>query len=184
MQLPALRRGHPPAHVMTAPQRAPVAAAPQSGGSDWMLWFVLAAFLLLAVAAKSSAGTAHGSEPPSSGKVNGVVTTAKSMVGTSHEIGIEGRKPLDGVTLTRRSFRAAGVTLPKTAAGQVRAGKPVEGLGAAKRGDLMAWEVGKGFQLGVYLGKGKVVTVKAGGKVREATTVDLGAPDVIRRVVV
>lgn len=123
-----------------------------------------------------------GGDPHRSGKAEAVIATARTMQGTSAEIGVTGRTFITGAELTRRCYKAAGISLPASIDGQARYGRPVNGLANAKRGDLLVWS--DPSRVAIYLGKGRMIQAPGGGKpVREVDATKYGKPTAVRRLV-
>jgi cell wall-associated NlpC family hydrolase len=131
----------------------------------------------------------------SSARAERVVGTAADWRGVRYVFGGDSRTGIDCSALTRRAFRAAGVSLPRVSADQVKRGTAVHGLERARRGDLLGWD-NSGRNVGadhvaLYAGRdshGRHVIIEAprtGIPVRKITLARAGhgTPDYIRRLV-
>jgi cell wall-associated NlpC family hydrolase len=93
--------------------------------------------------------------------VQAAITFALAQVGKPYQWGAQGPDAYDCSGLTRRSYAAAGIALPRTSAEQARAGRPVR-LADLMPGDLVFWaytptDVRTVHHVALYLGGGLVV---------------------------
>jgi probable lipoprotein NlpC len=94
------------------------------------------ALLLLSACATQRKARVHDT------KVDKVVATARSYIGTPYKYGGTSRAGLDCSGLLLNSFRAISVELPRTSDGQSKIGKEVK-LRQVEAGDLVFFATGK-----------------------------------------
>ena len=68
-----------------------------------------------------------------------VVTTAKSYIGTPYQYGGSSRKGIDCSGLIHNSYKAAGISIPRTAKQQAKYGKS-QGWGDVREGDVVTFK--------------------------------------------
>ncbi len=110
-----------------------------------------------------------------------VVADATRYIGVPYQWG--GTDPstgLDCSALVQRVYGDLGVSLPRVAADQARAGAPVASLADAQPGDLVTFGA-PAEHIGIYIGDGKMIDAPhTGASVRVD---DVGQPTSIRRVI-
>ncbi|MFF4303035.1 NlpC/P60 family protein [Streptomyces sp. NPDC001601] len=145
------------------PAQVPTAAAPAPGG-----YADAGAFLLPGVAA----------EP---GKAMKALAFAREQIGRPCVWGATGPGAYDASSLTQAAWRAAGVTLPRTAAEQTLAGTPIT-LAAVEPGDLVFF-FDDDSHVGIYAGGGTMVHAPSpGALIREESIYNAGE-SAIHRVI-
>jgi len=97
---------------------------------------------------------------------NRVITTARQQLGTEYKYG--GKSPLEGFDcsgLVYYSFQQAGVTLPRTAYGQLKRSRPVSKKHLAP-GDLIFFRIYRSriSHVGIYLGNNRFIHAPSTGK--------------------
>jgi hypothetical protein len=111
-----------------------------------------------------------------------VVTAAKKYLGVPYVFG--GTNPATGLDcsgLVQRAYKDLGISLPRVAADQARAGKPVDGLANAKPGDLLAFNRPVDH-IAIYIGDGKMIAApQPGENVKIQKVYD--TPSAIRRII-
>lgn len=120
----------------------------------------------------SSSGGASSSGGSSSGSVgvsgNAIIDDARAQLGVRYVWGAS--KPgvgFDCSGLTQHVYKKNGITIPRTASAQVRAGTIIS-ESEARPGDLVAFTAGNYGHIGVYLGNGRIVDAGSSkGKVVE-----------------
>lgn len=93
-----------------------------------------------------------------------IVFTALQMVGVPYRYG--GESPEEGFDcsgLVQYAYRSAGVSLPRTSRGQLKASRPVA-LADAVAGDLLFFRSKNLSHVGIYLGEGRFVHAPATGR--------------------
>ncbi|MGY5011297.1 C40 family peptidase [Streptomyces sp. 900105755] len=145
------------------PAPVPAAAAPVPGG-----YAEAGAFLQPGVAA----------EP---GKAMKALAFAREQIGRPCVWGATGPGAYDASSLTQAAWRAAGVTLPRTAAEQTLAGTPIT-LAAVEPGDLVFF-FDDDSHVGIYAGGGTMVHAPSpGALIREESIYNAGE-SAIHRVI-
>lgn len=97
-------------------------------------------------------------EGRSSRKSNVVVDRAKHALGTPYRFGGEAPGGFDCSGLVRWAYKAAGVSLPRTAAEQSTVGMRVSGADRLKPGDILTFRRGGGgYHSGIYIGDNKFI---------------------------
>jgi len=132
--------------------------------------------------------TATGTGPvPSTATAAGVtgddvVTDAKKYLGVPYVFGsTDPSRGLDCSALVQRVYRDLGVQLPRLAAQQATAGTPVDGLAAARPGDILAFD-SPVDHVAIYLGNNRMIAApKPGDHVKIENVYE--RPSHIRRVV-
>ncbi|QXG75046.1 transglycosylase SLT domain-containing protein [Modestobacter sp. L9-4] len=128
-----------------------------------------------ATAATGSAATGTGAE---------VVGAATKYLGVPYKWGGTDASGLDCSGLTQRVYADLGVDLPRTAAQQATAGRPVASLAEARPGDLVFFDNSSSRSgidhVGIYVGGGKMIAAPQEGEVVKVQ--DVGSPTLIRRV--
>ena len=139
----------------------------------------------LAGAAQSMAGpstTTFGTmATPAGPSGNDVVADATRYLGVPYQWG--GTDPstgLDCSALVQRVYGDLGVSLPRVAADQARAGAPVASLADAQPGDLVTFG-SPAEHIGIYIGDGKMIDAPHTGAAVRVD--DVGHPTSIRRVI-
>ncbi|MEU0003120.1 C40 family peptidase [Streptomyces sp. NPDC006314] len=124
----------------------------------------------------------HGS--PGSGqatKAEKAIAFARAQIGKPYVSGASGPGSYDCSGLTQAAWKAAGVTLPRTAQDQAATGTPVP-LSDARAGDLVFFH-DDSSHVGLCTGNGMMIHApEPGGYVREES-VDRGGESIIRSVV-
>jgi hypothetical protein len=152
-------------------------AAPASSG-DWAG----------AAAASGLLGsdTSTGSGAAGSGTGAAVVADAQKYLGVPYRWG--GTDPSSGLDcsgLTQRVYADMGIAIPRTAAQQASAGRPVASLADAQPGDLVFFDYSSSRagvdHVGIYVGNGKMIAAPQEGET--VTVQDVGKPMLIRRLV-
>jgi len=118
--------------------------------------------------------------PPPAVTGDAVVAHAARYIGVPYQWG--GTDPstgLDCSALVQRVYAELGVTLPRVAADQARAGAPVASLADARPGDLVAFG-SPADHIGIYIGDGKMIDAPHTGSTVRVD--DVGQPTAIRRV--
>jgi soluble lytic murein transglycosylase-like protein len=156
---------------MFAPQ------APSSTSGDW--------------ASAAAASGLLGSDPASgsdgaSGTGAAVVADATKYLGVPYLWGgTDPSKGLDCSGLTQRVYADMGISLPRTAAQQASAGRPVASLADAQPGDLVFFDYSSSRagvdHVGIYIGNGQMIAAPQEGESVKVQSV--GKPTLIRRVV-
>ena len=109
-----------------------------------------------------------------------LLATAKSYLGTPYKWG--GTDPATGLDcsgLIQTAAKQLGITLPRTAAQQAKAGTEVKSLAEAKPGDLVVLE--NGHHIGIYVGNGQMLHAPKAGDVVKVSKV-WETPMTIRRL--
>ena len=114
-----------------------------------------------------------------------VVGAATKYLGVAYKWG--GTDPASGLDcsgLTQRVYADLGIDLPRTAAQQATAGRPVASLAEARPGDLVFFDNSSARggidHVGIYAGGGKMIAAPQEGEVVKVQ--DVGTPTLIRRV--
>jgi cell wall-associated NlpC family hydrolase len=137
----------------------------------------------LAGAMSAPGATTFGGEMQAPATVTGdaVVTDAARYIGVPYQWG--GTDPSTGLDcsgLVQRVYADLGVSLPRVAADQARAGAPVASLADAQPGDLVTFGA-PADHIGIYIGNGKMIDAPHTGAAVRVD--DVGQPTAIRRVV-
>lgn len=148
-----LRKAQKLLNSLTAEQRAELRAAEAeadraSGSSD-------------------SAATYNG---PASGRGRTAIEFAYAQLGKPYEWGSTGPNSYDCSGLTGASWRAAGVSLPRTVSEQYNAGRQVA-RSDLQPGDIIYW-YNNSQHNGLYVGDGKAIHAPRTGKNIEITNLD------------
>ncbi|MFK0150816.1 C40 family peptidase [Streptomyces sp. NPDC090493] len=146
-----------------APAPVPTAAAPAPGG-----YADPGAFLQPGVAA----------EP---GKAMKALAFAREQIGRPCVWGATGPGAYDASSLTQAAWRAAGVTLPRTAPEQTLAGTPIT-LAAVEPGDLVFF-FDDDSHVGIYAGGGTMVHAPSPGAVIREESIYNAGESAIHRVI-
>jgi cell wall-associated NlpC family hydrolase len=101
------------------------------------------------------------------------IAFAREQLGRPYLWGAEGPNAFDCSGLTQRAYRAAGISLPRTARAQATVGHriaPSMGVGALRPGDLVFWaydphDLSTVHHVAIYLGGGKVIQSPQAGEV-------------------
>jgi cell wall-associated NlpC family hydrolase len=123
-------------------------------------------------------GTMAGPASPSG---SDVVADATRYLGVPYQWG--GTDPstgLDCSALVQRVYGDLGVSLPRVAADQARAGAPVASLADAQPGDLVTFG-SPAEHIGIYIGDGKMIDAPHTGAAVRVD--DVGHPTSIRRII-
>jgi len=117
-------------------------------------------------AAQSSSGTTGSSSssgtktavPPVSGRAGAAVAFAQSVLGKPYIFGATGPGGYDCSGLTQAAWKAAGVSIPRTATAQMQGLKAVP-ASQAQPGDLVFFYGNSSYvnHVGLYIGNGKVI---------------------------
>ncbi len=109
-------------------------------------------------------GESYQLEPAPVSPVGEIVArTATSMVGSPYRFGGDGPDGFDCSGLVYYSYRAAGLSLPRTSAQQFRAARPVA-IEEAVPGDLLFFRYGrKVSHVAIYLGDQRFVHAPSSG---------------------
>lgn len=103
--------------------------------------------------------------------IDKAIEVAKAQIGDPYRYGGTGPNSFDCSGLVQYAYKAAGVTLPRTAAQQATYGKAVS-INALQPGDLVFsnWIGRKNSHVSMYIGNGKmVVAPKTGSRVQIQT---------------
>jgi cell wall-associated NlpC family hydrolase len=154
--------------------------APAAPSSSWAS-AASAAGLTSTTAATTTASTGV---PATTGTGAEVVGAATKYLGVPYKWGGTDASGLDCSGLTQRVYADLGVDLPRTAAQQATAGRPVASLAEARPGDLVFFDNSSSRagidHVGIYLGGGKMIAAPQEGQV--VSVQDVGSPTLIRRV--
>lgn len=154
--------------------------APQSTSSstsgDWASAAAASGLLGSDPTGYGTAGTASGSA---------VVADATKYIGVPYLWGgTDPSKGLDCSGLTQRVYADLGINLPRTAAQQASAGRPVASLADAQPGDLVFFDYSSSRagvdHVGIYIGNGQMIAAPQEGESVKVQSV--GKPTLIRRV--
>ncbi len=145
-----------PAAAGAAPNAAGAQPCPGSGGDG--LPATPPAGATAATAARAAGQAAAAAAPQQAAAVK----TALAQLGKPYQWGGTGPAAFDCSGLVQAAWKAAGVTLPRTAAAQAGFGAPVAGVAAAQPGDLIFIPGAGGSpaapgHVGMYLGNGQLV---------------------------
>jgi soluble lytic murein transglycosylase-like protein len=123
-------------------------------------------------------GTAGAAGP----KGADVVAAAKKYLGTPYVFGSTNPdRGLDCSALVQRAYSDLGIKLPRTSSEQAKAGTKVDGLAAAKPGDILAFNAPVDH-VAIYLGDNKMIAApKPGDQVKIQSVYE--KPTHIRRVI-
>ncbi|MHC5908428.1 C40 family peptidase [Streptomyces sp. S6] len=94
-------------------------------------------------------------EAPVSAEAERALAFAREQLGKPVVLGAAGPGSFDGPGLTQTAWKSAGVALPRTAFGQVTAGKPIR-LPDARPGDLVFFHDDI-THVGIYTGDGRMI---------------------------
>lgn len=92
---------------------------------------------------------------PISAEAERALAFAREQLGKPVVLGAAGPGSFDGPGLTQTAWKSAGVALPRTAFGQVTAGKPIR-LPDARPGDLVFFHDAI-THVGIYIGEGRMI---------------------------
>jgi soluble lytic murein transglycosylase-like protein len=152
---------------------APQASSSTSG--DWAS----------AAAASGLLGSDSTSGYTGSGTGSAVVADAEKYLGVPYRWG--GTDPSTGLDcsgLTQRVYADMGISLPRTAAQQASAGRPVASLADAQPGDLVFFDYSSSRagvdHVGIYIGNGQMIAAPQEGESVKVQSV--GKPTLIRRI--
>ena len=145
-----------------------------AAGKSWTPWVAYTSgaykrYMPMAVAATTPCASPATQTVP--GNAGRVIAAARSYIGTPYVFGGTTRAGIDCSGLTQAAFRAAGVTLPRVSADQMRTGRAVP-MGDLIPGDLVGWD-NSGRNLGadhvaLYVGNGMILeAARPGTTVRE-----------------
>ena len=160
----------------------PPVPASVSSSSSWAS-AATAAGLTGGTTATSTATAATGFAASGTGAE--VVGAATKYLGVPYAWG--GTDPASGLDcsgLTQRVYADLGIDLPRTAAQQATAGRPVASLAEAQPGDLVFFDNSSSRggidHVGIYVGGGKMIAAPQEGEVVKVQ--DVGSPTLIRRM--
>ena len=129
---------------------------------------VLALGLLLSACGSAPRYASPAPPPPGSPLGQGVVSTARSVIGTPYAYG--GASPYEGFDcsgLAYWAYATQGAPIPRSSGDQLGAGRPVD-PGSMQPGDLVFFDVDGSSHVGIYAGYGAFIhSPKTGGRVRE-----------------
>jgi cell wall-associated NlpC family hydrolase len=111
--------------------------------------------------------------------VHTVLTAALSRTGLPYVYGADGPSSFDCSGLVQWSFAQAGITMPRVAADQARAG-PAVSVSQLKPGDLLFWytdPTAPGYisHVAIYLGNGQIIQAPRPGEDVEVVPVYFGS---------
>lgn len=128
-------------------------------------------------ATRSSSSGSRGSSPapvynnaPSSANTGGIVGTALAQVGDTYRLGGNGPDVFDCSGLTSYAYRAAGISIPRTASAQYASAQKVSN---PQPGDLVFFLNGA-QHVGIYLGNGMMVHAANPSRGVEVTSIGSG----------
>jgi soluble lytic murein transglycosylase-like protein len=111
-----------------------------------------------------------------------VVSAAQRYLGVPYVFGgTDPKTGLDCSGLVQRVYKDLGISLPRIAADQARAGQPVASLAQAKPGDLLAFG-SPVDHIAIYLGNGQMIAAPQPGEKVKIQSV-YATPTAIRRII-
>lgn len=111
-----------------------------------------------------------------------VVADAQRYLGVPYVFGgTDPKVGLDCSGLVQRVYKDLGISLPRIAADQARAGQPVAGLAQAKPGDLLAFG-SPVDHIAIYIGNGQMIAAPQPGEKVKIQSV-YATPTAIRRII-
>nr|WP_211661274.1 transglycosylase SLT domain-containing protein [Modestobacter muralis] len=157
--------------------------APAAPATSWTS-AATAAGLTAGTATTTTATTGASASAGATGTGAEVVGAATKYLGVPYKWGGTDASGLDCSGLTQRVYADLGIDLPRTAAQQATAGRPVASLAEAQPGDLVFNDYSSSRpgidHVGVYIGGGKMIAAPQDGEVVKVQSV--GNPIVIRRL--
>jgi cell wall-associated NlpC family hydrolase len=117
--------------------------------------------------------------PATTAAAQTAVNTAMAQLGKPYGWGATGPNSFDCSGLTSFSYRAAGITLPRTTGAQANVGAPVA-RGNVQPGDLVFFY--NGGHVGIYVGNNQVVHAPTAGDVVKVTNMNYMTFSSARRV--
>ena len=155
---------------------------PAAAGSSWASAASAAGLGASTATTSTGTGTAAISATGTGAEVVGAAT---KYLGVPYQWG--GTDPTSGLDcsgLTQRVYADLGIDLPRTAAQQATAGRPVASLAEAQPGDLVFFDNSSSRagidHVGIYVGGGKMIAAPQEGEVVKVQ--DVGTPTLIRRM--
>ncbi|MDX3384580.1 C40 family peptidase [Streptomyces niveiscabiei] len=113
------------------------------------------ALLSFHTAGQQKATPRQAESTPISAEAERALAFAREQLGKPVVLGAAGPGSFDGPGLTQTAWKSAGVALPRTAFGQVTAGKPIR-LPDARPGDLVFFHDAI-THVGIYIGEGRMI---------------------------
>ncbi|MBC1433874.1 C40 family peptidase [Paenilisteria rocourtiae] len=116
---------------------------------------------------KSSSNTSNSTNnsiaTPTGSGYDAMISTAYAQLGKPYSLGATGPGSFDCSGFTSYSFRAAGISLPRTSGAQYAASTKISSS-QAKPGDLVFFSYGSGIaHVGIYIGGGKMINAQNDG---------------------
>ncbi|MBC2676200.1 C40 family peptidase [Listeria booriae] len=100
---------------------------------------------------------------PTGSGYDAMISTAYAQLGKPYSLGATGPGSFDCSGFTSYSFRAAGISLPRTSGAQYAASTKISSS-QAKPGDLVFFSYGSGIaHVGIYIGGGKMINAQNNG---------------------
>jgi cell wall-associated NlpC family hydrolase len=124
------------------------------------------AVLFLAACASTPPGPLPSPQPVPAQPGLEILQAAESMIGAPYLFGGVTPQGFDCSGLTQFAYSSAGIAIPRTAAGQQRAARPVP-RESLRPGDLVFFATGRNGvdHVGVYAGEGRFVHAPSSGRV-------------------
>ncbi|EUJ32509.1 NlpC/P60 family protein [Listeria cornellensis] len=116
---------------------------------------------------KASSNTSNSTNntiaTPTGSGYDAMISTAYAQLGKPYSLGATGPGSFDCSGFTSYSFRAAGISLPRTSGAQYAASTKISSS-QAKPGDLVFFSYGSGIaHVGIYIGGGKMINAQNDG---------------------
>ncbi|KMT58206.1 C40 family peptidase [Listeria newyorkensis] len=111
----------------------------------------------------NSGSTSNNIATPTGSGYDAMISTAYAQLGKPYSLGATGPGSFDCSGFTSYSFRAAGISLPRTSGAQYAASTKISSS-QAKPGDLVFFSYGSGIaHVGIYIGGGKMINAQNDG---------------------